>query len=978
MERIARWAIIGSGILTGGANAHADFELAPFLSATNAGQELVQYVEEYNETPVLKGSEISTPSTEWNISFLIEWFGAQPTESVYVFLIPGMFGDQVVRTEAGEGSAYSRTALSITDGFVGTKTVSLEYPLFGAPNVPSGTNTLMVVRFPEEKFVTGSEPGEFTKEPYTLGDFLTWFSVGHANVDDDTGELLPGASETYQPDVTRSFEFAYEGISGANTAPMLAFPDEYAGVEPMKGVPNKTEFVFRVVYTDADNDPPSSVVALINEDDLVPLQPDPNAAAQLRDGNYVNGEQYAAKHIFSERGVYANRFVASDGTINAELPLPTDVTVGYSSVIFLPGFQASRLYQQGAIFENQLWEPNKNSDALKLLMDAQGESVGSGIYTRDIIGESNIITPDGFGGLNIYKEFSEMMDGLVENETIADWEAFPYDWRYDLPDILNNPVQLENITYDMAARLEALASSSDTGAITIIGHSNGGLLGKLLISKLEAQDKAYLVDQFIMAGTPQIGTPQAIAAMLHGYKQDIPKNFGGLLSKSTARLLAENMPGAYNLLPFAGYFDAVDDPVIVFSTTTTLTQNWRSLYGTEIDTASELESFLLGQDGRAKPPATSVLLPNILNPTLYANAKALRTQLDDWQAPEGIEVSQIVGWGLDTIRGIRYTQYTDCSSGVACVPALSQEPIFTVEGDKTVVYRSSNDYQSEETFYFNLGNYNRIGELKRNREHADLLEAEPIRILIRNLITLRSGFVSSYISTLKPTTETIEETLRVVLRSPVSLLAIDTSGNKTGILGTTSLESDVLRVTQEIPNSYYLEFGEGKYIGLDTKDEYTLELVGTGKGTFTLEIIQVERGKETKKVEFKDVPVLPNSKADLSMNSFDEISTIEIDYDGNGTKDFTAESEGKVSATTTLKQFESVVKVTTMPGLTKLALLGQTKLAFEFLRKGKIKEAKATLFAIRGTIQISTNRVIKWEDALVLNQLLNKVITSLR
>ena len=74
----------------------------------------------------------------------------------------------------------------------------------------------------------------------------------------------------------------------------------------------------------------------------------------------------------------------------------------FSNVLFLPGLQASRLYKEknilGAIVEDQLWEPNANSDVEALYLNVDGASKNSGIYTSDIIKETNTPVSAGFAG----------------------------------------------------------------------------------------------------------------------------------------------------------------------------------------------------------------------------------------------------------------------------------------------------------------------------------------------------------------------------------------------------------------------------------------------------------------------------------------------------------------------------------------------------------------------------------------------------
>ncbi|MBM2817935.1 MAG: hypothetical protein HW401_525, partial [Parcubacteria group bacterium] len=349
---------------------------------------------------------------------------------------------------------------------------------------------------------------------------------------------------------------------------------------------------------------------------------------------------------------------------------------GFSSVAFIPGIQASRLYRQDLLWENQLWEPNRNGDARKLFMDKDGKSVDAGIYTRDIIKETNVpISADGLG-LNIYKKFSESMDKLVASSTIAEWKALPYDWRFDLSDIVGGGVKWldGNISFIsqksegqlpyMISELEELASNSKNGKVTIITHSNGGLVAKALLKKLAEMkgrgesDLIDKIDRLIMVAAPQLGTPQAITSMLHGDGQEL--GFGFLLSAPVAREFAENMLGAYNLLPSEKYFSTVLNPIIKFDSSVDKLNNWRLSYGDEISDYAKFQDFILGKEGRTKPSSGNISIPNVLNASLLGVSENNHRTLDDWQIPASIEVTQIAGWGLDTVSGVEYYTQFEC------------------------------------------------------------------------------------------------------------------------------------------------------------------------------------------------------------------------------------------------------------------------------------------------------------------------------
>ena len=278
---------------------------------------------------------------------------------------------------------------------------------------------------------------------------------------------------------------------------------------------------------------------------------------------------------------------------------PVEPPPKHSNVLFLPGLEASRLYVSGALSENQLWEPNRLQDVQDLFLDTNGHSINSGIYTRDVIDEVNVIPV--VAQDNIYKSFISMMNGLVTDGAIAKWQAYPYDWRADYADTITGGTNIgKGQIANIIGTLESLASSSQTHKVTLIAHSHGGFLAKALVSKLEEVGKVGLLDQLILVAVPQSGTPVAIEALLHGQSQPIFKSL--LLPRWLTRSLAEHMQSAYNLLPSPDYFARVSAPVVEFSTSTALTAKWREYYGESIDNTQELRDFALGiGDSRSEP-----------------------------------------------------------------------------------------------------------------------------------------------------------------------------------------------------------------------------------------------------------------------------------------------------------------------------------------------------------------------------------------
>lgn len=547
-----------------------------------------------------------------------------------------------------------------------------------------------------------------------------------------------------------------------------------------------------------------------------------------------------------------------------------------SSVVFLPGIKATELYEGSS----KRWLPGFfNFDGLRLAMHATGESVNN-ITVGDLIQNAYIF-------YEIYDEFFNFLDNSKSTDTIVGWKSLSYDWRYDVYDVAEQDQQLTDGTLlNLAEEIRTLAAESDTGKVTIIAHSNGGLVGKALIDTLGPD--AVLVDRLVMVGTPQLGTPSAIAAMLHGTEQGLPIDAAPFaMSKATARSLSENMPGAYGLLPLAQYFSAVLEPVAHFDNFAD-TAAFRSAYGDTIDTASELQSFLLGTgDGRSKPATSNTLVPIILNSTLLSKAATTRSALESWTAPNDIEVVQIVGWGLDTPKAVRY--YERCGAVVSgCF--MDIKPEITADGDRTVVAGSAAAMAATaDTYYLNLNLFNALYDT--NWSHANLLAASSTQDLLKDIL-LKETRSAPFMRTTKPEAADVSKRLRVSVHSPVSLSVRDTEGRFTGVIPNPDPSSDIPVVVEEIPNSYYFEFGEGKYIGFDVGSSYDIVMHGSGEGVFTLEIEESEADVIINSAIYSNVPVSSSTVATLAVQDLTNENTIKIDKDGDGTVDMTTAPDG--------------------------------------------------------------------------------------
>jgi pimeloyl-ACP methyl ester carboxylesterase len=556
-----------------------------------------------------------------------------------------------------------------------------------------------------------------------------------------------------------------------------------------------------------------------------------------------------------------------DGEFIPVTPPPPECTVNCnSSVLFLPGIKGSILKTSS----DTLWPPSLFSinDISQLAINDDGESVND-IHTDGILNE--------FHGTPIYAPFSSFMDSISgDDKLIKEWLPLAYDWRFSSEKIVESGIKTEDGTIDIIEKIEALASESKTGKVTIITHSMGGLLGKAIIKKLQDDGKDNLIDSFVMVGTPQLGTPQAIASMLHGDSEGIVR--GLIVANPIAmRRIAQNMPSAYDLLPSPRYFSEVVDPVIKFSVDASFTQAWRDFWGTTINTYDNFLQFVTGTGIiRTKPIEQNLQDPEVLRANFMASAANFHSDYDSYQFPEHIRVVQIAGWGRPTTKAIEYKTHHGISN---------YDVIPTIEGDGTVVYSSATS-SAAGTYFFDLGKYRKDKNITIS--HKDLLSANPIQNMLEHVIKNEETTGGNFITTDKPIPDDLADQLIVSTKSPVVLGASDQFGNFTGIDPTQDLAGDLLVVLEDIPGSTFSHTSESQSIFLPKTGSYNMLYKATGSGPTTVTIENFSTDTVTPVVSYIDLPTKLNSKATFTINSTNPQNTeIILDIDGDGDEDAT-------------------------------------------------------------------------------------------
>jgi hypothetical protein len=671
-------------------------------------------------------------------------------------------------------------------------------------------------------------------------------------------------------------------------------------------------------------------------------------------------------------------------------------TFGYSNVLFLPGLQASRLYKPQGVTcdincEDQLWESNNKADIEDLYLNTDGTTKNSHIYTRDAISETNTPFYTGMAGQNIYKSFFATLDSLSDpslpqDHRMAHWQTYAYDWRQSVGDIVENGTPYEYEKKSLISTLEALVASSTTGKVTIIAHSNGGLLAKALMVKLQkmkndgTSNLIDKIDNLILVATPQIGTASAVPALLHGYDQRIL--LGYLLDEEHARELGRNMLGGYGLLPSKEYINRVNISPVTFrdnAIPSGVTTNLINAYGDIIDSYGEYKKFLTGDEGRSDPEIYQTKLPIKLSESLITHVERVHDDIDMWVPPETMRVIEVAGWGLDTVASFEYyPKLTGCTGGtVGCANpyTLDERPIFTVDGDKTVVEPSAH-YMDSEKWWVNFKNYNTLTRV--NREHKNILEVKSVNDLIKSIIQKTNILPDNVLTSEKPLD--VSNRLRISIHSPVSIGSYDALGNFTGKVCKSI--NDFCYIQEDIPNSSYMEFGEGKYINLPEENLQKVVLQGTDIGTFTFEFEKVLPGGVGTKYAFVDIPVTTQTKGEVMVDQLSQTPQLNLDINSDGLMDFIVKPGAGFDPILFLQIMRKNVEISQIPNQYKYNLYARIDDIIRSIQKGKLSKAELSAERFKRVLDRSIvkkgYKKISDSDADVLVMMLENLLINLR
>ncbi len=660
-----------------------------------------------------------------------------------------------------------------------------------------------------------------------------------------------------------------------------------------------------------------------------------------------------------------------------------------SSVAFLPGIMASRLYTEDREGdERKRWESVLAGDIEMLGMREDGTSQSTVLYTKDVIDDIRPITGLGSFG-DAYDRWIHFMDGLVANGTLKEWKALPYDWRLATDELFLKGWDMgegkvsyvgapptpegeggDTVPY-MLEVLEELAQNSPTGKVTIVAHSNGGLVAKNVLRYLETTHHPLLdkIDTLVLVASPQAGTPKALREILHGV--DMP-------AQQTLRDAVEYMPGAYGLLPSPHLMTVLEEPVVETSESVSMLPLMQDMAGTNITTYDDLRKFLTGELGtRSELSTLGYLHPNLLSAALIASSSAMHAGVDEWTPPAHIRVVQVVGTGLWTPRGVAYSAYDRKTSSGGMVKSLRTEWLANMAGDGTVLAKSAESGNVDETYYLGMSDYNEFAD--ESYAHMNILSTAPVQVLIEDVVLKKSPNVPLYMNTTGATDAFPHFEMRVY--SPLDI-HLYRDGKHTGV--TNEPSTDMGRYTEiEIPNSFYEEWVDVKYAGAGLSRATDAVLTGTGDGEFTLEIDMHDGDGRMETHVWTNVPVRSVSKGTMVVDE-DTAPILAYDYDGDGTIDAELASGDvfvpRVTYSVSFAGLRAAIYDAEMARVLETWFLGRVTLAEQLVKKGgkgNKTAAKVILETIAWSAEKQSGKGLSAEEAETIAKLARAVRLSL-
>ncbi len=519
----------------------------------------------------------------------------------------------------------------------------------------------------------------------------------------------------------------------------------------------------------------------------------------------------------------------------------------HESVIIIPGIMGSEIVKNYDDF-GEVW-PNVTKLVLsffdghldELILNPDGtESVDRPMLEPDIIRKT--VTTDTFDGL--IKELTA--NGYEEGKDLF---VFPYDWRKD-----NAETALK-----LKEKIAEVLKIDGGTKVDIVAHSMGGLVAKAYI----AENGVSKVDQLFFVGTPHLGAPKAFKALMYGDDMGINTFFGfiQLLSPNRIRVISQNMPAVYELLPSRKYVDTLG-----FKYVKDLFTGF--LYGAELANLNYADTqALMVKDGR--------------NKDMFLMANSLHESIDSLDLSK-IDVYNFIGAGTKTLGKIIIKNKRE---RMGFFSLFSPDYMLEyVSGDKTVPKASAEGQIYGKKYYVDSVSHSELPSFQSVRDKIlEILKKDTEKDLAHLSKNQKAYNISGKV---------------VSSHDSVVLHIYDDAGHHTGPVDEKGVPSktNTGHIEQGISGVSYDQIGANSFAFLPAEGHYkvvnyTAEADSTGYYNFYIENIDTDDIK-TKETYWDQIPVkTPETVSEIDVvddvaipdpSIPEALPVILVDNDGDG------------------------------------------------------------------------------------------------
>jgi pimeloyl-ACP methyl ester carboxylesterase len=504
----------------------------------------------------------------------------------------------------------------------------------------------------------------------------------------------------------------------------------------------------------------------------------------------------------------------------------TPVASARTPIVIVPGIMGSYLFDLATeeVWPNiplmiaDYWDIGLNH----LILPEDGVPQGSEIMIPDRIFRS-IYGQDYFEGL-----INELTNSGYEEG--KDLFVFPYDWRLDINQIVDGE-NINPLIVSLKSKIEAIINQTGAEKVDIIAHSMGGLVAKRYIQKYGSDN----VDKFIDIATPHLGAPKAFKILFYGDNLDIP-----ILNTNRVRIISQNMPAVYQLLPSREYFNSTD-------------QN----YDSYIYDYNDLDQN--GIKGELNYDESIEFMKNAGgNDYLLAKNDELHNEADNFNPNVyGIKAFNIVGCNQPTIGKV-YILNKEKNG--------HEYGLKYISGDSTVPQRSAEGLNNAVRTYYATG-----------AEHSAIPSHTGVKELVSAIENNQENNFdySQYSNVSQNDSACVLNGWEVSYHSPIELHIYDENNNHLGPNQDGGIEMGIAGASYDIIDG-------NKFAFLPKGHTYRIVGQATDSGTFNARVQDIQNGETIETQYFNQVALnLTSTNIEYNLNDQTENVVMNVDEDGD-------------------------------------------------------------------------------------------------